>query len=145
MDTPRSISSPGFLEASGLREEEIMPCRFWSLALVLRQREIRVSLRSWSLWFHLASRKTQQEQVRALLSPPWILDEKKSSCPVGSLQEPGGQFTQLFWLKDPGEPLLDAEDLFWALILVEKVGDMSSMECESRARSITRLINANEC
>ena len=45
-----------------LRAEAIIPCRIWSLALVLKQREIRVSLRRWHLWFHLGHRETQSER-----------------------------------------------------------------------------------
>lgn len=45
-----------------LRAEGVIPCRIWSLALVLKQREIRVSLRGWRLWFHLGRRETQSER-----------------------------------------------------------------------------------
>lgn len=38
------------------------------------------SLERWGLWLHLASRKTQQEQVAALLSPVSCLLDSGSGC-----------------------------------------------------------------
>ena len=89
--------------------------------------EVRVSLRSWRLWFHLGRREAQKEggshPASSLDSELWV----KGRClsPVGACWNLEASFPS-HSTKGPRGPWVDTEDLPWAPTLEDELVTLSS-------------------